>query len=103
MPPQLLENVRRYQLHHFLDRSFELRLELADRGSADRVTTWFDERWRTLIEEFGVDHPLTVTIVDRIGRPRGGKFQDFVSDFTPGPDDDGPAPVQEAGAWSDSQ
>ncbi len=32
LPPELLENVRRYQLHQFLDGSFELRLVLADRG-----------------------------------------------------------------------
>ena len=88
MPPALLENVRRFQLHQFLDGSFELRLELADHGRAGPVTAWFDERWRALGEELDVDHPLAVVLVDHFENPRGGKFQDFESDFTPGPDDD---------------
>ncbi len=38
-----------------------------------------------------MDHHLAVAIVDRLGHPRGDKFQNFVSDFIPGPDDDAPA------------
>ena len=73
MPPELLEYVRRFQLHQFLDGSFELRLELADRGQTGPVTAWFAERWRALARELDVDHPLAVAVVDRFDHPRGGK------------------------------
>jgi len=84
MPPQLICDLREYQLHQYRSNRYELRLRTAaalPRAFADAL----EQAWR---DRFGNDTPLTLLEVDRLPPPPGGKQQEFTSDFFPTQDDD---------------
>ncbi len=85
MPPEISANLRLFQLHQFLDQSFELRL-VAPGGLPPGFVERINTAWRA--ELAGVDLPLRLLEVDHISRGPGGKFQDFTSDFFPSPEGD---------------
>lgn len=92
MPPELVAGLRRYQLQQYLSGAFELRLERSrplQRDFLDRLRAG----WLTA----GVT-PAVLEIVEcnEIPRPPGGKFQSFLSEFVPPPDELGRIPGQPA-------
>lgn len=82
MPDELSRHLRQYQVHQYRDGRYELRLVVAGPLAAA-----FTERVEAEWAEAGAPSPppLTITILDEIPRPPGGKFQDFTSDFAPAP------------------
>ena len=83
MPAALSRNLRQFQVHQFKDHRFELRLAVAaplPAAFGERIQT----AWATAAA--GKSVPLTIVEVSSIPRGRGGKFQDFTSDFMPSPD-----------------
>lgn len=80
LPASLTGGMRKYQLHQFKDRHFELRLVMGN-GPSDELAAAILAEWR---KHAGPDgHALVIRCVDDIPRPRGGKFQNFSSDFVP--------------------
>lgn len=82
LPTDMHHGVQRYQLHQYRDGSFELRMVL--RGELPAVLTErIETSWREAGGIVGSERPLALRVVDDIPRPRGGKFQNFTSDFMP--------------------
>jgi phenylacetate-CoA ligase len=78
LPLDILRDLREYQLHQYIDGSFELRL--ATRGEPDaRLIATVREAWEREAE--GVN--LNVIQVEAIARIPGRKTQDFTSDYFP--------------------
>jgi phenylacetate-CoA ligase len=72
--------LRQFQLHQYLDKSYELRLVAAAKLPASLEQDIFT----ALREASGGNPPqLTIRYVDSIERPENGKFQKFTSDFAP--------------------
>ena len=73
-------SLRQFQLHQYLDKSYELRLVAAARLPASVEQGIF-----TALHEAAEGNPpqLTISYVDKIERPENGKFQKFTSDFAP--------------------
>ena len=94
MPDELRRPLRQYQLHQFRDNRFELRVVAAS-PLADAFKSHIYEYWQKGGE--GEPPHLEIIEVDSIPRPRGGKFQNFTSDFAPVPKaedlDSGPSPL----------
>src|SRR3546814_8195921 len=83
-PQAILIGLRQYQLHQFRDGRFELRL--VTRGAPrPGLTDALAAAWQAS----GGTSPLRIVGVDSIPLPRGGKFQDFTSDFMPDADPHG--------------
>jgi phenylacetate-CoA ligase len=80
-PPELLAGMRQFQLHQFRDGRCELRLVMAG-----EIPEGLLQRLRAAWP--AADAPLHIVKVDSIPLPRGGKFQDFTSDFFPPPDEE---------------
>lgn len=86
-PQAMLIGLRQYQLHQFRDGRFELRL--VTRGAPrPGLTDALAAAWQAS----GGTSPLRIVGVDSIPLPRGGKFQDFTSDFMPDADPHGDPP-----------
>ncbi len=90
LPPELHHSVQRYQLHQYRDGRFELRLVIRGELPA-ALTERLESSWQEAARIEGSERLLAIRVVDDIPRPRGGKFQNFTSDFTP-PDEPAPAP-----------
>jgi phenylacetate-CoA ligase len=75
---ELVDGLRQYQLHQYLDKRYELRLV-----TATKPPKAFEEHvqaaWQKVAE--GEPPQLSIRYVDTIERPQGGKFQNFTSDF----------------------
>lgn len=88
MPAELARPLRQYQLHHFRDGGFELRL--ATRSSLQPA---FTERiraaWQAAAPSGEVPAALAIRELDAIAVKPGGKFRDFTSDFMPEPQTNG--------------
>jgi len=82
LPLQALTGLREYQIHQFLDSSFELRL-LTVGEPVEALTDNIQAAWD---QSFGPDTPLKICQVDRIPATPSGKQQEFSSDFFPGLD-----------------
>lgn len=76
--------LRMFQVQHYRDDSFELRL-VATRPLSDALVAHFFEAWEAALGPEAP--PLRVVQVDDIPRGPGGKFHDFMSEFFPSPDD----------------
>jgi len=84
LPLPLLENLREYQLHQYLDGNFELRLVV--RGNPqNKLTKALSAAW---VARFGETTPLRILELKKLPPPPGGKQQEFTSDFFPGIDDE---------------
>lgn len=82
LPLQALASLREYQIHQYLDGSFELRL-LTVGEPGPELTGNIQAKWD---ESFGPDTPLKICRVDRIPTTPSGKQQEFSSDFFPAQD-----------------
>jgi phenylacetate-CoA ligase len=78
MPPDLARPLRQYQIHHFRDGSYELRLVMAAPLEPDFKSKILED-WKS--SGTGTRPALTIRQVDEIPRAAGSKFQDFTSDF----------------------
>lgn len=78
--PLLTGGLRQYQLHQYLDESFELRL-VAEKPLSEQFKIFLFENWDKAVK--GDTAKLTIKYVDIIERFNGGKFQNFTSDFAP--------------------
>ena len=79
-PTGMIRGLRQYQTHHRRDGSWEVRLVLREE-MPERLADYLGETWSRIL---GAPHPpFTVTRVEAIERPPGGKFQDFTSEFFP--------------------
>ena len=81
MPAALSRDLRQFQVHQFRDNRFELRLAVAA-----PLPAAFGERIQAAWAAAGNSIPLSIVELPSIPRGRGGKFQDFTSDFMPAPD-----------------
>lgn len=89
LPPGMAAPLRKFQIQHFLDGSFELRLVTTEPLS-ERLVAYFFEAWEAAL---GPEPPaMRVARVDDIAPGPGGKFQEFMSEFMPTPDDEAEAP-----------
>jgi phenylacetate-CoA ligase len=84
MPPELSRGLRQFQMHQSKDNRFELRLAAASE-LPEAFFARIEAAWAAAVGDRAP--PLSVVTVDRIARGAGGKFQDFVSDFFPAPDE----------------
>jgi len=82
LPPELAGRLRRYQLHQHRDGRFDLRL-VTSGDLPDALVARIEQEWKEAGHKAGSAKPLTILHVDEIPRPRGGKFQNFLSDFAP--------------------
>ena len=75
---ELASGLRQYQLHQYLDKRYELRLV-----TAAKPPQAFEEHVRAAWQKVAEGEPpeLIIRYVEHIERPRGGKFQNFTSDF----------------------
>ena len=79
-PKDLTRCLRKYQLHQFRDDRFELRMTVAGDG-VEALISAIHAAWQA--HGGPQAKRLTIRVVDDIPRPRGGKFQNFTSDFVP--------------------
>jgi len=94
LPVELHHRVQRYQLHQYRDGRFELRLVIhGDLPAA--LTERLENSWREAGRIEGSERPLAIRVVDDIPRPRGGKFQNFTSDFAPPEEHAAGVPIHE--------
>jgi phenylacetate-CoA ligase len=77
---QLTGDLRQYQLHQYLDKSFELRL-VAENPLPAEFQDLLRKNWEKAVK--GGAAKLTIKYVGVIERLNGGKFQNFTSDFAP--------------------
>ncbi|MGB8274301.1 MAG: hypothetical protein WCF16_03415 [Alphaproteobacteria bacterium] len=86
MPVELSKDLRQFQMYQSKDDRFELRLV-----AANPLPPAFAARIREVWDKAAGASalPLAIKEVDRIARSPGGKYQDFVSEFFPAPDEDG--------------
>lgn len=92
-PPAEVAALREFQLHQDAALRYTLRLagpDSPDVALAARVQAAFEA------SRPAAHGPLEIVCVAAIARSPGGKFQDFVSDFMPGPDDATPAACADA-------
>ncbi len=80
MPPAVSKPLRQYQLHQCRDGSFELRLVVAE-ALSDQFESLVRKHWNETKDEAAP--PLRVMTVTEIAVAKGGKFQNFTSDFAP--------------------
>ena len=78
-------NVQNFQVHQFRDGGFELRL-VSQGDMPAEFHRRIHDGW--VGNAAGGDVPLRIVEVGQIDRSRGGKFQEFTSDFVPHPDSD---------------
>jgi phenylacetate-CoA ligase len=78
MRPEMIRDLRQFQLHQFRDGSYELRLMTRVPLPAAFVEE-IDAAWAKTAGTLG--HALSVKYVDAIERAAGGKYQAFTSDF----------------------
>ena len=84
LPPELFQNLRKYQLHQCVDRRFELRL-LTTGPMPQMFRDRLHQAWQTVADDPGVD--LSILELDQLPQT-GRKHQAFTSDFFPAPDRD---------------
>ena len=85
LPSELAAPLRKFQIQHYRDGAFELRLVTIGPIS-DALTAYLYGVWETTL---GPDAPpLRVVRVDDLLPGPGGKFQEFMSEFMPSPDED---------------
>lgn len=80
MPPEVARALRQYQLHQYRDGNFELRLVVANPLSEQFEAT-VRKYWGEAKEQ--TPPPLRIVTVAEIPLAKGGKFQNFTSDFAP--------------------
>ena len=86
MPIEELRNLHQYQLHHHRDGTFTLNIV----SGGDLHPAFLEKilkQWNTGKE--GVPATLNINRLDKIYRPEGGKFQNFISDYFPDYQDTG--------------
>jgi phenylacetate-CoA ligase len=80
-PPEETRSLRQYQLHHYRDGRFELRLD-----ATGALPATFEERvlkrWRDAARSAAVPE-LRFVYVERIPKVAAAKFENFTSDFFP--------------------
>ena len=85
MAPEMAAPLRKFQVQHYRDGRFELRL-VSTADLSDELLAYVLERWASAL---GADAPaLNVVRVEDIARGPGGKFQEFMSEFMPSPDEE---------------
>lgn len=82
LPLQALAGLREYQIHQYLDNSFELRLLTVGSPGAE-LTGAVQTAWES---SFGPDTRLKICQVSRIPTTPSGKQQEFSSGFFPAQD-----------------
>lgn len=80
MPPDVAKPLRQYQLHQYRDGNFELRLVVSG-ALSEQFEGLVREYWDTAREQ--VAPSLRIVTVAEIPLAKGGKFQNFTSDFAP--------------------
>jgi phenylacetate-CoA ligase len=81
LPEELGRPLRKFQIRHFKAGGFELHVQGASAFDPG-FEQFFREAWRAAL---GPDAPrFRLVVADRLEAGPGGKFQDFVSDCTPG-------------------
>jgi phenylacetate-CoA ligase len=90
MPRELTRELRQYQLQHFRDGRFLLRIAAAG-ALPDGFFAVLRGAWEEGRE--GAAPELEIALLDRIPHEAGTKFQNFVSECVPGPDEELPPGV----------
>ena len=75
------KNIRQYQLHQYLDNSYEMRF-VSKAELPDAFLQSLHQAWQHATDEVS-PAPLRIVRVDDIRRPVSGKFQTFTSDYAP--------------------
>lgn len=83
MPRELRAPLRQYQLHQLLDGRFELRL-VCEGALEEGFQRRIEAAWQDVERKDGP--PLKILASAAIAPGPGGKFENFISDFSPPPD-----------------
>ncbi|MCG8505727.1 MAG: AMP-binding protein [Sphingomonadales bacterium] len=89
LPPDMAAPLRKFQIQHFLDGGFELRLVTTEPLS-EALVGYFSGAWEAALGP--EPPPLKVIRVDDLAPGPGGKFQEFMSEFMPAPDQEAEPP-----------